>query len=323
MIRIGIVGTGYMAERRAISFKNMKNVLIAGVYSRYLKNAKKICQLTETKYFDNYENMLSEVDAVVICNPNSLHTSFALGALNRGKHALVEYPLCINNKELNKLQDVTSKCGYVLMTGNTIIHEAMFLFLMKHKERLGNIISASSRVALYSEDISNAWYMNPLYLGPIFSALHYHHIEYYRHFLGEVKWVIGCNESIPNHHKQGYYTTVGGTLVMGHINGGTSCIQWYLNNSGNGIPRCIWLNGSKSSVTIISQQEGVSHVIWDNGSKCKIEKYEDELGINGSCKDFVQAIYRKIDYKKRLDSDIKTLKIGFAAEKSDKMVKKI
>ncbi|GEM_PF-1811894 len=318
MIKIGIAGTGGMAEKRAYSFNGMYGVSIEGVYSRNLENTKKICQLTGAKGYDNFNNMLSVVDAVILCIPNSLHATFALNALTVGKHVLIEYPLCVTNKELNRLQEVSSISDYVLMTGNTIIHEAMFLFLMKYKKRLGNIISASSRVALYSKEITNAWYMNSLYLGPVFSGLHYHHIEYYRHFLGEVKWVMARNESIPNNRQSGYYTTTGGTLVMGHTDGASSCIQWYLINCGNGLPRCIWLNGTKSSITIVSQEEGKSRVIWDNGGEDKIEEYQDEWGVKGSCVDFIHAIRGKFNHKERLKSDIKTLKIGFAAEKSAK-----
>ena len=46
------------------------------------------------------EEILSddEVDAAVICTPNHLHESLAIGALERGKHVLVEKPLAMTQR---------------------------------------------------------------------------------------------------------------------------------------------------------------------------------------------------------------------------------
>ena len=316
MIRIGIVGAGGMAKKRARVFHEMPETTVAAVCARTVEKARPLCGETRATATDDYDRLLRDVDAVVICVANNVHARYGLEALQHGKHVLVEYPLCTCIEEAHDLRAAREKSGTVLMVGNTIIHEAMFQYLMKHRERLGRLVSASSRVALYSDDIGGVWYMNPEKTGPVFSAFHYHHIEYYRHFLGEVTWVTANDESFPDPGRPGHRSIAGGTLAMGHVGGAMSCIQWYLSASGAGLPRGLWLNGVKGSVTVLSQAKDRSTVIWDDGGEGKTEVYEDEWGIAGSCRDFVQAIEGKLDHRQRLESDLTTLKVGFAAHES-------
>jgi predicted dehydrogenase len=318
MIRIGIAGTGMMAEERSCKFNELAQTKVSGVYSRKLYNTKKICGLVGAVGYSDFGMMLKEVDAVVICLPNFLHSKYAIEALGAGKHVLVEYPLCTQGSDVTKLQNAASVAGTVLMVGNTIIHEAMFLYLMKHRERLGKILSASSRVAFYSEQLQGQWYMDEKYRGGLFSAFHYHHIEYYRNLLGEVDCVYAHDESVMDTTDLNRNSTTGGTLVMQHKVGGTSCIQWYLSRPGDGLPRCMWVNGVKDSVTIVSHEENKSLVIWGQGKQGEVEVLNDSWGISGSTNDFAQAILGNIDDKARLNSDIATLEIGKMADESAK-----
>jgi len=316
MIKLGIIGAGGMAGERAKAFGKMASVQIVAVWSTEVTETKPLCETTGAKGYDNYSEALTEVDAVAICIPNSFHARFALQALAEGKHVLVEYPLCIAIDDANILQTQAADSGCVLMAGNTIVHEAMFNYLMTHKEKLGRIISASSRVALYDTKVADKWSMNPTYTGSTFAALHYHHIEYYRHFLGEIEWLLAKDERIGDETRSDYNSTVGGTLLMSHLGGATSCIQWYLNANGSGLPRGLWLNGSKSSVTIVSKEPGKSQIIWDDGGEGKLDIIEDEWGVSQSSNDFIKAIRGKMDHKARLTSDIATLKAGLAAQES-------
>ena len=103
---------------------------------------------------------------------------------------------------------------------------------------------------------------------------------------------------------------------MGHQGGSVSSIQWYLSSKGDGVPRGLWITGSESSVTVVSQEPGRSQVIWDGGGEGKTETVEDEWGVAGSCGDFIDAICGSLDHKARLNSDIRTLEIGIRASKA-------
>ena len=316
MIRIGVVGAGGMAGQRCRIFKGMESAQVAAVCARSREKAESLAGPAGAKAFDDFERMLAEVDAVVVCLPNAAHADFARKALWAGKHVLVEYPLCVSMAEAESLRALARESRRVLMTGNTIIHEAMFAYLRERRERLGEILSAASRVAFYGEGIAGRWYMSEANTGPVFAAFHYHHIEYYRNFLGEVEWVLARDESRRNATRPGYSTAAGGTLVMGHASGATSCVQWYLNAEGKGLPRGLWMNGTRSSVTIVSRQPERSLAVWDNGGEGKEDVFDDEWGVPGSCRDFLEAIEGRMDHRARLDWDLRTLRVGVLAADS-------
>lgn len=310
MIKMGIAGTGAMALERFGAFNCLSDVSVSGVYSRSAERADGICKDSKAQYFDDYSRMISEVDAVCLCLPNDLHLQFALEALEKKKHVLVEYPLALSMADVVELQTAAAASEVVLMVGNTIICEAMFNYIKTNLDRVGEIVSAASRVAFYSDGISDAWYMKKDRRGSVFVSLLYHHIEYYKQLLGEVRWVYGIDQS---RESDGF---IGGALNMGHIQNRTSCIQWYLSDQGSSMPRGFWLNGTKGSVTVISTKPDKSEIIWGGAEQGDSEIIKDDWGVGGSCEDFEMAIKGGLDHKARLDSDIVTMRIALAAEES-------
>lgn len=316
MIKIGIVGTGWMATDRANVFSRLDGVEVSGIYSRTLDKAVELSASIGTQAYVTLSELLANCDAVVISTPNCTHFELASEALSAGKHVLVEYPLCTSMEDAETLRAESVKHGCVLMVGNTIIHEAMFGYLNQNLERLGNLVSASSRVAFYGEENAGHWYMNTLLSGPRFATFHYHHIEYFKRLLGEVEWVLAQDQSTPDESRPGYDKFAGGTLMMGHESGRTSTIQWYLASSGNGIPRGFWLNGTSSSVTIVSVEPDKSQIIWDGGGDGNIDTLTDNWGVEGSCRDFIDTVDGRLDHIARLESDIRTLQIALTANLS-------
>jgi len=305
-----------MAGQRADAFAAL-GAEVAAIHSRSAERARALVERHGARFCGRTADLWPLVDAVVVCAPNALHAGLALEALGEGKHVLVEYPLCVSAGELAELERAARRAGRALMTGNTIMHEAMFRFLWARKERLGRLASAASRVAFYGESVGGAWYMRPEMRGPVFAAFHYHHIEYYRRFLGEVKWVSANDESRPDPERPGCEGLAGGTLVMGHETGATSCVQWYLGASGNGLPRAITLNGAAGSVTVLSRQgQEESDVVWDDGGEGKIESFVNEWGVEGSCRDFLAAVEGRLDAGERLAWDAGTLRVGLAASEA-------
>jgi len=313
MVRMGVIGSGGMAGQRADTFAAL-GTRVAAVHGRSAERARPLCDRSGAVFCADVAGLWPLVDAVVVCAPNALHAPLAVEALRQGKHVLVEYPLCVSLDEKAALEAEARRAGRVLMTGNTIMHEAMFRFLWERKSRLGSLVSAASRVAWYAAGVAEMWYMRPEIRGPLFAAFHYHHIEYYRHFLGEVKWVSAHDESRPDPARPGVLALSGGTLVMGHETGATSCVQWYLGSSGNGLPRAMALNGAAGSVTVVSRQgQAESDVIWDDGGEGKVESFANEWGVEGSSRDFLAAIEGRLDAGERLAWDAGTLRVGLAA----------
>lgn len=317
MLRIGILGTGGMASQRATAFAAISNVAVTAVFTRHAGKAAAICSATGATAYDDYHALLRQVDAVVVCLPNHLHAEHAQKALDAGRHVLVEYPLCLSHAHANDLQRAAERNGRVLMTGNTIIHEEMFRYVQQHLARLGRIVSAASWVAAYDPALAGMWYMDADQSGPTFACFHYHHIEYYRRLLGEVESVMARDESIADPGHPGRMQFRGGTLLMHHTGGGSSCIQWYLaaSNTPGGVPRGLWLNGTQTSLAII-EQDGRSQAVWGQGDAGEVEGFANAWGVAGSSREFVEAVQDHFDHRARLESDLATLQVALAASDS-------
>ncbi len=117
-IRVGVVGIGNIGFAHANSIANGE---ISGL------KLIAVCDIDETKttsfsekhkeiqMFSDYEKMLSAdiLDAIVIAVPHPLHSDFAIKALEKGIHVLLEKPVDISASRVIKLNEVAEKSGKV------------------------------------------------------------------------------------------------------------------------------------------------------------------------------------------------------------------
>jgi predicted dehydrogenase len=103
-IRVGIVGTGGMANHHARTFKKIPGVRLTScldvVPGRAEAFAKEHGVASVAK---NLRALLREVDAVAIVTPDRFHAGPAIAALSAGKHLLCEKPLTVTLAEARKV----------------------------------------------------------------------------------------------------------------------------------------------------------------------------------------------------------------------------
>ncbi|MHA2394335.1 MAG: Gfo/Idh/MocA family protein [Promethearchaeota archaeon] len=108
LVKVGIIGSGFIAEHHLYSFKLLPNVEIVGVSSRNENKAKQLMQkfkIQENKFMDYQKLLKLDCDAVSICLPNYLHKDVTIDLLSSGKHVFIEKPLAINHEEGNEMLD--------------------------------------------------------------------------------------------------------------------------------------------------------------------------------------------------------------------------
>src|SRR5947208_17075644 len=112
MIRIGIVGVGFMGRIHFLAGQRLKNATVAAVCSR---DPKKLAgdwsttrgnfgpepgrvDLSGVKRYDRLEALLAdpEIDLIDVCNTTVHHEETALAALKAGKHVLVEKAIALS-----------------------------------------------------------------------------------------------------------------------------------------------------------------------------------------------------------------------------------
>lgn len=120
-IRLGIIGCGGImngAHLSALIKLQEKDAFeITAVCDIVLDRAEKAAEAIggNVKAYANYQDMADAVDAVSIVLPHDLHYEVGCYFAERGKHLLIEKPLCNSEEECVRLIKLAEKKGVVLM----------------------------------------------------------------------------------------------------------------------------------------------------------------------------------------------------------------
>src|SRR2546426_10684012 len=110
----GILGTGNIARQFCSGLTVCKRGFAAAVGSRREQLAADFARkFGIPKSYAGYEQVLadSQVDAVYVSLPNSMHCEWTIKALDAGKHALCEKPISANEGEARRMFEAAERCG--------------------------------------------------------------------------------------------------------------------------------------------------------------------------------------------------------------------
>ena len=121
-VKIGIIGTGWIAEAHVASYLKMPDVEIVAAADIVPGKAKAFCErlgLKDTVCYESHTELLDKagVDAVSVCTYNRAHAVPTIDALNRGIHVLLEKPMCCTIEEAAEIMKAEKKSGKVLSIG--------------------------------------------------------------------------------------------------------------------------------------------------------------------------------------------------------------
>ena len=115
-VRLGIAGTGSIADTQTRALARVPGVGLAAVLSRSRTNAEAFAQWKGIpEHFDDLEEFLKvDMDAVSVCFPNSRHYEVATAAAKAGLHVIVEKPLAMSLAQADGMIAACQKAGKVL-----------------------------------------------------------------------------------------------------------------------------------------------------------------------------------------------------------------
>ena len=100
IIRIGVIGTGRIAERFVPEAKYVSGVIVNSVFNPHIGSAKKFAEKFQLDVaWDDMEGFLESVDAVYIASPHETHYEYAKTALMHQKHVLCEKPMAFQKAQ--------------------------------------------------------------------------------------------------------------------------------------------------------------------------------------------------------------------------------
>ncbi len=119
--RIGIIGTGSIANSHARSYKLLPNVEIVGGADIVPGKAEAFFQRHElpgAKAFTSVSELLKmDLDGVSVCTYNSTHAECTIAALQKGIHVLCEKPMSITLADAIAMERAARKAGKILTIG--------------------------------------------------------------------------------------------------------------------------------------------------------------------------------------------------------------
>ncbi len=116
MIRLGVIGTGRIAARFMQDIELVPEIQAVCIYNPHIGSAKRFAGTYQVGLAsDDWEQFLSEVDAVYIASPHETHVSYAQKALQKQKHVLCEKPMAFSRTEAEDLFAIAKEKRLVLM----------------------------------------------------------------------------------------------------------------------------------------------------------------------------------------------------------------
>ena len=189
-LKIGIVGTGFAAQRRAESLQADDRAQLLYFSGNSPESIVNFSQKYQISALDSAISLAShpDLDLIVIANVNQAHASIARTALKSGKHVIVEYPLAFHPAaaaELITLAETENKLLHVehieLLGG---LHQTQQQYLAT----LGNIHLARYTTIAPGRPAPQRWtFHRDLFGFPLIAALS--RIHRFTNLFGEVESV--------------------------------------------------------------------------------------------------------------------------------------
>ena len=123
-VRVGIIGTGWIAEAHVKNYKELPDVeivagadLVPGKAEAFFKKFG----VEGAKCYGSHKEMLDDeslkLDAVSVCTYNCTHAECAIYALKKGVHVMLEKPMCVTLEEGIEIMKAEKESGKIITIG--------------------------------------------------------------------------------------------------------------------------------------------------------------------------------------------------------------
>ena len=107
MLKAGLVGAGHLGKIHLRLLNQSEKYELVGFYDADQENGKKIEAEFGYRYFDNFDNLLKEIDMLDIVTPTVYHYDYAMKAIQNHKHFFIEKPV---TQTLEQAEEILYKC---------------------------------------------------------------------------------------------------------------------------------------------------------------------------------------------------------------------
>ncbi len=147
MLRVGLVGIGFMGWIHYLAYQKVRGVKLAAVCTRDPKRREgdwrgiqgnfgppgEQVDLSGVSKYSALDELLRDpsIDLVDLCLPPHLHAGASIAALKAGKHAFVEKPMGLTAAECDKMVAAAKRAGKQILVGHVLPFLPEYAFAKK------------------------------------------------------------------------------------------------------------------------------------------------------------------------------------------------
>ena len=190
MLKVGIIGAGFMGEMHAQCYKAIpEKCELKALADLRNDKARLFEEKFKVKVYSQAEELINEkdIDIVDVCLPTYLHHQYVLKAIRAGKNVLCEKPIALTVKDGKEMVAAAKKARVKFMVAQVIRFWPEYVYLKELYDRkeLGNLKSISmTRLSPRPVWGWENWLQQPVKSGGAFLDLHIHDTDFCLYLLG-------------------------------------------------------------------------------------------------------------------------------------------
>jgi len=174
MINVGIVGTGYVAQKRAEALSKDQRVRLKQVAGNSSCNTEMLAQKYSLEKKDAWWELVNhpEIDLVFVSTINRDHGIIVRASLEAGKNVVVEYPLSVEATEARELIELAKNKGVMLHVEHIELLGGVHQAIKKYLPEIGEVFYARYATINPVRPVGLRWtYNSELFGFPLIGAL--------------------------------------------------------------------------------------------------------------------------------------------------------
>lgn len=205
-LRVGIVGTGYAAKKRAEAIKSDPRTELLAVTGNTPEKLQEFSQVYAATAIDSWSRLvnLPKLDLIFICTINQGGGAISKAAILAGKHVVIEYPLALEATVAAEVIELAATKQKLLHIEHIEIIGGLHQAMKQYLPQIGNVFHAHYTTIASQQPVQQSWkYHRQMFGFPLAAALS--RIHRLTDLFGKVKSVT-CNNRYWDVPSSDYFT---------------------------------------------------------------------------------------------------------------------
>ena len=201
MLKVGLIGCGFMGTMHANCYKNIDGVEVVAFADIRKECAQKLAEGTNADIYGDGNDLIenADVDIIDICLPTYLHCEYALKAMKKVKYLFVEKPVALTVEQGTKMLEMAKETGTRVQIGQVIRFWDEYVKLAEiiAEGKLGKIVNANFRRISPTPTWGwNDWLRKYEFSGGVAQDLHIHDMDYVLSVFGTPNKIASVKNTI-------------------------------------------------------------------------------------------------------------------------------